>query len=76
MLVKSTSPSLAPSQDPCIPQVHWFLDLFPQEQAFSEAGVTFSVEALEQLHCIAGLAPQEQVDFLAQTQSGKEQAIV
>lgn len=76
MLVKSVSPSLATSQLPCLPQVQLDLDLFPQEQASPADGATFSVAALEQVHCIAGLAPQEQVDFLAQIHSDKEQAIL
>lgn len=75
-LVKSTSPSLVPSQSPTAPHVQLFLLLLPQEHASPDLGVTFSVDALEQLQANAGRAPHEQVDFLAHTQLADEQVIL
>jgi hypothetical protein len=56
--------------------VQLFLSLLPQAQAESPEGTTFSTAALSQTHFKAGWAPQEQVDFLAQTQSEAEQTIL
>lgn len=52
------------------------LSLLPQTQAELEEGLTFSVDALSQIHSKAGLFPQEQVAFLAQTQLAWEQVII
>lgn len=59
--MKSVSPSLA--SHGAAPHEHSPFNLLPHGQASEEAGLTFSVLALEQLHSKAGLAPQEQVDF-------------
>lgn len=75
-MVKSISPSLAPSHDPSLPHVQAFFCLFPQAQAASAAGTAFSVAAFRHVQCKAGCLPHEQVDFLAQVQSVEEQAIV
>lgn len=76
MLVKSTSPSLTSQAESATPQVHLLFNLLPQEQASLADGNTFSVVALSHTQCKAGCFPQEQVDFLAQTQSEAEQAIL
>lgn len=58
------------------PQVQEPLALLPQAQASLAAGVTFSTAAFSQVQCKAASLPQEQVDFLAQTHSAAEQAIL